>query len=314
MVAGNNDGNIIAVTGLQKQITNTNKLDADLVDDDTSTNKFVTSAQKTQIGTNANDITTINNTISGYGDIVTHNVSEFATSSQGAKADTALQSTNVDTTLSTTSTNPIANSTVTNTLNNRILNFYGTCSTTASTSKKIVTCSDTNFTLTEGVSIRVNFTNANSANAPKLNVNSTGDIGVMIKGTSTAGKYSWFAGEIVSFTYNGTNWIMEDGALATTTYYGYTKLGAGATSTSSDLALVPSSLNAVCRDMIAGCDVYSATSAYAVGDRIRRDYNILECNTAIPEGGETFDATHWTVLPSIQEQIDSLQAQINALQ
>ena len=36
-------------------------------------------------------ITTINTTIGGYGNIVTHNISEFATASQGALADTALQ-------------------------------------------------------------------------------------------------------------------------------------------------------------------------------------------------------------------------------
>lgn len=42
------------------------------------------SGHTTQIGT-------INDTIGGYGDIVKHNASEFATSAQGAKADTALQ-------------------------------------------------------------------------------------------------------------------------------------------------------------------------------------------------------------------------------
>lgn len=45
-----------------------------------------------QIATNTNDISNINTTIGGYGDIVTYNASSFATSSQGAKADTALQS------------------------------------------------------------------------------------------------------------------------------------------------------------------------------------------------------------------------------
>lgn len=44
-----------------------------------------------QIATNTNDIQTINTTIGGYGNIVTHNTSEFATSTQGDKADTALQ-------------------------------------------------------------------------------------------------------------------------------------------------------------------------------------------------------------------------------
>ena len=65
------------VSGLQTEITSTNKLDADLVDDSTSTNKFVSAAQRTQIGTNASNITTLQNTIAGYGDIVTHNASEF---------------------------------------------------------------------------------------------------------------------------------------------------------------------------------------------------------------------------------------------
>ena len=64
------------------------------------------SGHTTQIGT-------INDTIGGYGDIVTHEASEFATSAQGAKADTAVQpaaianverTTNKTTTLSAEST------------------------------------------------------------------------------------------------------------------------------------------------------------------------------------------------------------------
>ena len=51
----------------------------------------ITSADVTQITTNKNDISTINGTLSGFGNIVTHNVDEFATAAQGAKADTALQ-------------------------------------------------------------------------------------------------------------------------------------------------------------------------------------------------------------------------------
>ena len=52
----------------------------------------ITSSDVTQITTNKNAITSINNTLAGYGNIVTHSTSEFATSAQGAKADTALQS------------------------------------------------------------------------------------------------------------------------------------------------------------------------------------------------------------------------------
>ena len=72
----------------------------------------VSSLQGTVSG-HTSQIGTINDTIGGYGDIVTHNASEFATSAQGAKADTAVQpaaianverTTNKTTTLSAEST------------------------------------------------------------------------------------------------------------------------------------------------------------------------------------------------------------------
>ena len=93
------------ISGLQTEITSSNKLDADLVDDSTSTNKFVTASDITTwngkqdtisdlstIRTNASNGASAYTTIQGYGDIVTHDASEFATSAQGALADTALQS------------------------------------------------------------------------------------------------------------------------------------------------------------------------------------------------------------------------------
>lgn len=65
------------------------------IDDELSTtsenpvqNKVVTSA----INQNHTEIGNIGQTIGTYGDIVTHNVNEFATASQGSKADSALQS------------------------------------------------------------------------------------------------------------------------------------------------------------------------------------------------------------------------------
>lgn len=72
----------------------------------------VTSLQGTVSG-HTSQIGTINDTIGGYGNIVTHDASEFATAAQGAKADTAVQpaaitdmqvKTNLTTTLSGTST------------------------------------------------------------------------------------------------------------------------------------------------------------------------------------------------------------------
>ena len=77
--------------GLQPTIDSSHKLSADLVDDTSTTHKFATAAQLTRIGTNTANIHTINSTLDGYGNIVTHNVSEFATASQGTKADSAVQ-------------------------------------------------------------------------------------------------------------------------------------------------------------------------------------------------------------------------------
>ena len=72
------------VSGLQSEITITNKLDADLVDDSSSTNKFVSASDKSSWNGAVS-------TIGGYGDIVSHDADEFATATQGGKADTAVQ-------------------------------------------------------------------------------------------------------------------------------------------------------------------------------------------------------------------------------
>ena len=54
-------------------------------------NSGATTTNIGQIATNTSDISDINTTIGGYGDIVTHDVSEFATAAQGSLADTAVQ-------------------------------------------------------------------------------------------------------------------------------------------------------------------------------------------------------------------------------
>lgn len=54
-------------------------------------NSHATEASIGQISTNQQDISSIQTTIGSFGDVVTHDANEFATASQGAKADTALQ-------------------------------------------------------------------------------------------------------------------------------------------------------------------------------------------------------------------------------
>lgn len=91
--------------------------------------------------------------------------------------------------------------------------LYGTCSTTANTINKTVTLSDFD-TLMTGVTLHVKFTYSNTASNPKLIVGSEGQAkpiyryGTTVPGTTTA--TSWPAGAIVSFTYTGDAWIMND--------------------------------------------------------------------------------------------------------
>lgn len=121
--------------------------------------------------------------------------------------------------------------------------FYGTCATAAGTQAKVVTCA--NFVLANGAILFVKFTYGQTFNgAPTLNVNSTGAKPVKSVGTTDSVRYSWLAGEVVGFVYDGTNFVMIEGGIATTTYYGMTKLSSATNSTSTTLAATPSAVKA----------------------------------------------------------------------
>ena len=181
--------------------------------------------------------------------------------------------------------------------------YYGTCATAAATRAKVVECEG--FVLEEGATISVMFTYAQTYNGyPYLNVNDTGNVAVLYKGDSAGIIYMWSAGEIIDFTYDGEYWICHARALATLTYYGITKLSNSAISTSTSLALTPSVVNAIAENMITGCNAYSASKTYEVGDRVRYSSYSYECNTPITKA-EAWTATHWTPIDPLQTQIDA---------
>lgn len=124
--------------------------------------------------------------------------------------------------------------------------FYGTCSTSAATAAKVVACKEfTSADLVAGTVVNVKFTNAQTYNgAPTLNVNSTGAKNVKRIGTTNAARYEWQAGEVLQFVYDGTYWMLTDGGIATTTYYGVTKLSSATNSTSTALAATASAVKA----------------------------------------------------------------------
>lgn len=128
-------------------------------------------------------------------------------------------------------------------VNENFFDYYGTCSTEANVAEKAVVC--VSFALISGAKIAVFFANANTANNPTLNVNSTGAKTIKIDDSTVASADMWSAGSVVRFTYNGINWIMDNGSMAnlannavpkTTTINGHT-LNSDITITKSDVGL-----------------------------------------------------------------------------
>lgn len=90
--------------------------------------------------------------------------------------------------------------------------LYGTCETAAATVAKVVVCANFDQLIT-GVTIHVKFTYSNTAANPTLNVNSTGAKSIYRYGSTAAGNAassSWNAGAVISFTYDGSAWQMND--------------------------------------------------------------------------------------------------------
>lgn len=123
-------------------------------------------------------------------------------------------------------------------------NWYGTCTTAAATAAKTVSILGfTSADLVAGVRVTVLFSYANTVSAPSLNVTSTGAKTIARRASSaslteSAGQYEWQANSIITFVYSGYVWVIDDGNVATTTYYGKTKLSNGIGS-SQTTALTP---------------------------------------------------------------------------
>lgn len=86
--------------------------------------------------------------------------------------------------------------------------FYGSCGTAASTTTKEVSCDG--FVLKAGALISIKFDNSNTATGTcYLNVNSTGAKRIRrANGSTQAVNNIWDAGDIVTFVYDGSSWII----------------------------------------------------------------------------------------------------------
>ena len=95
---------------------------------------------------------------------------------------------------------------------------YGSCSTGSSTAQKSVTVANFPTSLYSGVTVSVLFQYENTASNPTLKINNLSAIAMYIRRGSNPIRVqtnTWKAGELVTFVYDGTYWVIEgNGAIS----------------------------------------------------------------------------------------------------
>jgi hypothetical protein len=87
------------------------------------------------------------------------------------------------------------------------INRYASSSTAAATAAKTASITTGTFALDAGTRVTVKFANANTADTPTLNINSTGAKNIFSKGVQiTTGSNKALLAGVVDFVYDGTQW------------------------------------------------------------------------------------------------------------
>lgn len=184
--------------------------------------------------------------------------------------------------------------------------WYGECSTAAATAAKAVTIPGVT-ALVPGMNFRIYFTYAQTYNgAPTLNVNGLGAKNIKRVGTTNAARYEWLAGETIDFVYDDNYFRMIDGGIATTTYYGVTKLATSSTSTSTSTALTPASLNTFALSVVTGAPIFSTSTNYSIGDKVRYSNAVYVCVAESAAGAWGEVSSNFEICDPLQVQIDNL--------
>mgnify|MGYP003292834139 CR=1 FL=1 len=87
---------------------------------------------------------------------------------------------------------------------------FGTCETAAATAAKVVTMTDTDWSLEVGNIIGVKFTTSNSASSVTLNVNNSGAKNIYYNNASYTGSSTsicGYANRVLFYMYDGTYWV-----------------------------------------------------------------------------------------------------------
>jgi hypothetical protein len=163
--------------------------------------------------------------------------------------------------------------------------LYGICNTAAATAAKIVALPDYD-ELVVGTTAHVKFTNGNTAENATLEVGSTAAKPIYQYGTTAPGitsAASWAANSVVSFTYDGTAWRMND-AGANAAMIAYTDSKVSAEATAREASMVKKIAPA-----------YSSAATYATGDLCIYNESLYRCTTAITVA-EAWTPGHWAAV------------------
>jgi hypothetical protein len=155
--------------------------------------------------------------------------------------------------------------------------LYGTCSTAAATATKAVTLADFDG-LETGVTIHVKFTNGNTADHPKLDVNSTGAKTILGPDDMST---VWRNGDVKTFTYDGTSWVVDYSVCINT------KNTAGSTNDASKLYLIGAKSQSSNPQTYSNSGVYATNGALVCGTISTDGTNAYDLGAACAKGVDT---------------------------
>lgn len=193
--------------------------------------------------------------------------------------------------------------------------YYGVCNSGSTESNKVVEI-DGITELTTGLSIYVRFTYGQSLlnDSVYLNLNNLGNKKIRSKSSDgVVSKGEWASSEIINFCYNGSYWIIVDGAHASTTVRGNVMLDNDATSTNTDTALAANVLNDFSENTITGIEAFNANTNYYVGDKVRYGTKVYTCISDV-SSGSSWQSSKWEANEPLQTQIDNISSDVSDVQ
>lgn len=253
-------GNVDNTSDLNKPISTATQTALDLKADKsttytkTETDTLLGAKQDTisdlaTIRSNAQAGKAASDTIATYGNIVTHNVSEFATAAQGTKADTAVQPGNLATVATTGSYNDLTDTPVIPSMSNRVNGaplsnlasvFYGTSSTAAATVDKVVSIPSIT-TLDVGTVIVVQPTVTSTVANSTIKLNNFSAYPMRYNNTAittSTDSIVWNAAYPSVWVFDGTYWRFVAHGIDTDTTYGSMSVSEGTTGTATSNRVV----------------------------------------------------------------------------